>query len=275
MKILLVEDSPVLQAELSNYIKNAGHAVTVADNGETAVQLMELTGADLIICDVEMPGLDGFETVSIIRDYLGEQWIPIIFITKRDQVEDFLAGFEAGADDYMIKPVNEKILQAKMMVMERFILMQQQLNEARNAPEESSKFDKLTHVYSSENFVDLAGLQWSMLTRQELAASILIVDIDHFGPYIDYYGQEESDKTLQKVAKAISSSVHRPGDFVGHLREDDFIVMLPDTGSIGANRVAERICIGIESLNIEHKRSRVLGVISASVGVATVLSLRC
>lgn len=271
---MLVEDSPTLQLKISNYIKAAGHAITVANNGETAVQLMELSGADLVICDVEMPGLDGYETVSIIREFLGEQWVPIIFITKRDRIEDFIAGFEVGADDYLVKPVVEQILHAKLKVMERFILMQQQLNEARNTPEEATKFDKLTHVYSSDHFLDLALLHWSILSRQSLPVSLLMIDIDYFKLFQEYYGEQASTGCLKRVAKAITASVHRPGDFVGRITEDDFILMLPDTGDSGAAKVAARIVAAVEALNIEHKRSRILGVVSVSIGVATSLNLK-
>ena len=274
MKVMLVEDSPTLQLEISNYIKNAGHSVIVANDGETAVQIIELSGADLIICDVEMPGLDGYETVSIIREFLGEQWLPIIFITKRDSVEDFIAGFEVGADDYLAKPVVEKILHAKLRVMERFILMQQQLNEARNTPEEAAKFDQLTHVYSSDHFLDLALLQWSILSRQSLPVSLLMIDLDYFKLYQEFYGEQVSSDCLKKVAKAITASVHRPGDFVGRITEDNFMLMLPDTRESGAAKVAERICLAVEALNIEHKRSRVLGVVSVSIGVSSSANLK-
>ncbi len=271
---MLVEDSPTLQLEISNYIKNAGHSVTVANDGETAVQLIELSGADLVICDVEMPGLDGYETVSIIREFLGEQWLPIIFITKRDSVEDFVAGFEVGADDYLVKPVNEKILHAKLRVMERFMLMQQQLNEARNTPEEAAKFDQLTHVYSSDHFLDLALLHWSILSRQSLPVSLLMIDIDYFKSFQQHCGEQASSDCLKKVAKAITASVHRPGDFAGRITEDDFILMLPDTNESGAEKVAKRICLAVEDLNIEHKKSRVLGVVSVSVGVVSSVNLK-
>lgn len=274
MKVLLVEDSPTLQVEISSYIKNAGHMLTVASNGETAVQLMELSGADLIICDIEMPGLNGLETVSIIRDFLGEQWIPIIFISKHDSVEDFLAGFEVGADDYLVKPVNEQILHAKMRVMERFMHMQQQLNEARNAPEEATKFDKLTHVYSSDHFFDLALLHWSILSRQSLTVSLLMIKIDYFKDYLNYYGEMLTQKCFKRVAQAISATVLRPGDFVGRITEDELILMLPDTGKAGSEKVAERICHSIEALNLEHKLSRVLGVVTVSIGVATTSNLK-
>jgi len=274
MKVLLIEDSPTLQLEISNYVENAGHSITVANDGETAVQIMELSGADLIICDIEMPGLDGYETVTIIREFLGDQWAPIIFITKRDKVEDCLAGYEVGADDYLVKPINEKILHAKMRVMERFIQMQQQLNQALNTPDEYKNFDDLTGAYRSDHFLDLAMLHWSILSRQNLPVSLVMLNIDYFEQYEEFYGEESRDICLKKVAKAICTSVHRPGDFVGRITEKEFIIMLPDTGKMGSEKVAARICQTVESLSLEHKRSRVLGVVSVSIGVASINNLK-
>jgi len=274
MHVLLVEDSPTLRREISQYILNAGHTVTVANDGETAVQVMELGGADLIICDIEMPGLDGYETVSIIRESLGEFWVPIIFLTKLNKVSDFLAGLEVGADDYLIKPVNQKVLHAKMKVLERFIIMQQRLNEALNTHEQVEKFDRLTHVYNIEPFQEIAKLQWSIQARQSKPISILAIGIDHYEEYKTHYGKEKASICLQKVATQLSSSIHRPGDFVGKLTEDYFVVLLPDTTKSGAEKVSERMCLAIESLLIEHKKSRVFGVVSISIGGYSALNLK-
>jgi diguanylate cyclase (GGDEF)-like protein len=274
MHVLLVEDSQTLQKELANYITNADHKVTVAKDGETAVQMMELNGADLIICDVEMPGLNGYETVSIIREALGEYWVPIIFLTKRNTVEDFLQGIQVGADDYIIKPINEKVLHAKLKIMERFIIMQQQLNEALNAHEKSQKFDPLTQVYSKAHFLELAKLQWTILTRQQQPASILVIEIDYLNEFRQHYESEATDACIQRVAHKLSSSIHRPGDFVGRISDGQFVVMLPETSKSGSEKVAERVLSQVESLNIEHKKSRALGVVSISVGGQSIISLK-
>ncbi len=273
MKVMLVEDDPVLQVKLSSYIENMGYSITLAHDGETAVQLMELTGADLIICDVEMPGLDGFETVSIIRDYLDDLWVPIIFLTKNSDPEDLLTGFEVGSDDFIVKPVNERILHARMQVMERFIIMQQQLNEALILNEELLKVDRVTQVYSTNYFFDLARLQWSILERQKLPASLMNISIDNFDSYKDFYGEEASRDALKIVADVINSTIQRPCDFVGKMNDEHFVLMLPDTGSKGAEKVAEAICNAVESLNIEHKHSRTLGVMSVSIGISSAANL--
>ena len=274
MRVLLVEDDPVLRKEISQYIINAGHKVTIAEDGETAVQMVELNGTDLIICDIGMPGLNGYETVSIIREELAEHWIPIIFLTKRNKLEDYLKGFEVGADDYLIKPVHEKVLTAKMNVMERFIIMQQQLSEALDSPEESQMYDEQTLVYNKTYFENLASLQWSILSRQNHSASILIITIDGLNLYEEKYGSDITSKTIQQVARALSSVTHRPGDFVGRLPDNRFVIMLPESSKMGAEKVSIRIQQSVEALQIENKTSRVLGVISASIGGVCSLDLK-
>jgi diguanylate cyclase (GGDEF)-like protein len=274
MHVLLVEDSPTLQKVLSDYITQADHKVTVAKDGETAVQIMEMKGADLIICDVEMPGLNGYETVSIIREALGEYWVPILFLTKHNTVEYFLRGIEVGADDYIIKPINQKVLLAKLKIMERFIIMQKQLNEALSAHEKSLKIDGLTQVYSKEHFLELAKLQWSILIRQKQPTSILVIEIDYFKEFTEHYESSAANKCIQKVAHRLSASIHRPGDFVGRINEDQFVIMLPETSKSGSEKIAERILTQIESLNIENKKSRVLGVVSVSIGGQAIIDLK-
>jgi diguanylate cyclase (GGDEF)-like protein len=274
MNILLIDDSPTIQQELASYVKNAGHSITLAKDGETAVQMMEMKGADLVICDVEMPGLNGFETVSIIRDSMRESWVPIIIISKRDDIEDLLEGYDVGADDYLIKPVDERLFQAKIKVMERFINTQQQLNEIRNLPKELQMFDALTQVYNFNHFIDRAQLHWSIMARQMLSASVLIIRLDYFKEYQEYYESEAAKTCLQSVASCISKSLSRSTDFVGRMFENDFIVLLPDTGKSGSEKIAERLCLAVESLNIENKPSRVLGVVSVTIGIATTSQLK-
>lgn len=274
MKILLIEDSPTLQFQLARQIDMLGHSVITAKNGEVAVQLMELSRADLVVCDVEMPGLNGYETVSIIREFLGDYWVPIIFITGNSSVEDFVRGFKAGADDYLTKPVQKEILQAKIEVMEKFVLMQKHLYEVKNTPNNFSLFDKLTQFYCEESFAKLAVKQWAVLSRQRLAASVLVLNIDQYSYYLDYYGEAKTEQCIEKVADAIRESVKRPGDFIARFGSDDFAIMLPDTGRSGADKVAERIRMAVENLAIEHKKSTILGVVSVSVGGGTALRVR-
>ncbi|WP_196139593.1 diguanylate cyclase domain-containing protein [Aliikangiella sp. G2MR2-5] len=266
MKVLLIEDSQTLQFQLTKLIEGFGHEVIVAESGETAIQILEQISADLIICDVEMPGLSGFETVPIIRDLLGDHWVPIIMMTGRESVEDCVEGLSIGADDYLVKPVHKSLLHAKIKVMERFIDMQERIEELKNQPAKSSQYDELTHVYTEPSFFEHAESYWAISARQKLTVSLLLIDIDYYGAYVDYCGQQAADDCMQQVANAIHSSSQRPGDLVGRYRASEFIVLLTDTSEDGAARVAQRITAAVEELGIQHRRSKVSGAISVSVG---------
>ena len=274
MNVLLVDDSPTQQFQLTRYMVEAGHSVVNASCGEAAVQLMEKSPADLIICDVEMPGLNGYETVSIIRESLDEFWVPIIFTTSRSSLEDCLQGFEAGADDYLIKPVKREILNAKMQVMEKFISMQQLVNEYQNSTVYSSRFDEETQVYNAQYFFELALQQWSVMSRQRMPVSVLILNIDHYCEFAEFYGEESALDCLQKIAGVASEAIHRPADFIGRFQKEGFILTLPDTGRTGADTVAERIRTGVKALNIENKTSEVSGVVTVSIGGGTCFRAR-
>ena len=270
MKILLIEDSKTLRRIIGGYVESAGHVLVTADTGEIALQLLETEQFDLILSDVDMPGLGGFDTVRLIREMLGEHWIPIIFITSRDDDADFIEGFEAGSDDYIVKPIREVFLQAKIRVMERFINMQNKLHELIIQPAPPQQFDALTSCYNSHSFLHLAEIQWSVLARRNEPVCLMLVDIDYFSAYREFYGAKKGDLALKTVAKAVKQSALRPNDFVGRMNKNDFMIMLPATDEKGATKVANRMVTVIESQHIEHRKSPLSGVVSVSIsGIAT------
>ena len=274
MKVLLIEDSPTIQAQLTKYLEEYGASVVTSSSGENAVQLLDQFSIDLVICDIEMPGLNGLETVPIIREHFSDRWVPIVFITSKDSVDDYIKGFEAGADDYLIKPVNKNVLHAKIRILQRFILMQRLNSQLRDDAEKFSRKDLLTQSYTHEHFKELASLQWSILARQNLPVSFLIVEVDEYDSYADYYSEPEAHKVLSRIAQCIQWALLRPGDLLGRLENQYFIVLLPDTGFSGAKKVAERICTQVAGLCIEHKLSQVSGVVTVSIGGGTCLRLK-
>ncbi|WP_444997727.1 response regulator [Aliikangiella sp. IMCC44359] len=273
MNILLVEDSETLQYQFTKFLEEAGHSVVVASSGEKAIQLMELSPIELIICDVEMPGLNGYETVSIIRESLADNWIPIMIATNLSSNQDCLKGFEAGADDYLVKPISKELLHAKIGVMERFILIYQNSKIGKNNAL-SQQQNQLTGFTDYPMFLERAELQWAILSRQHLPASFLVVKIDRFVDYKQSCGNKASKKCLKEVSEAIKLCVRRPGDIVAKMNDEEFIVMLTDTGKVGAASVAKNICRSVEKLNIEYKQSSSLDVITVSVGGSTCIRLR-
>ncbi|MGQ9426367.1 diguanylate cyclase [Gilvimarinus sp. F26214L] len=268
MKILLVEDSATLRFTMCAYIQHAGHEPLVAESGEQAVQLIETTPVDLVIMDVEMPGLDGFETTRLIREVLGERWVPIIFVTGMGDEASYQQGIEAGGDDYMIKPVSPAILQAKLRAMARIISMQKQLQQLNARLQALSQRDGLTELFNRRTYEDKARSQWHISTRAHEPVAVLMIDVDHFKEYNDYYGHQAGDTCLQQVAAALSAALHRPADILARYGGEEFIVFLPGTSRAGARTVAHSLRSAVKSLAIPHASSQSADVVTVSIGAA-------
>lgn len=269
MKILLVEDSATLRHAMSQYITDAGHTPLIAQSGEEALQLLEGTPVDMIIMDVEMPGLNGFETTRLIREWLGGHWIPIVFVTGLNEDENYREGIEAGGDDYLIKPVSYMIIKAKIRAMERIAVMRDQLNQLNAELEALSQLDSLTQIYNRRTFNEIGQQQWLIAARQQQPISALMIDADHFKLYNDHYGHPAGDSCLQKITNAIKSCLHRPTDLLGRYGGEEFIVLLPETDINGAFRVADAIKKAVEAAAILHEASPTSNCVTVSVGGAS------
>lgn len=269
MKILLVEDSATLRHAMCQYISEAGHQPLVAESGEEAMQMLEGTPVDLIIMDVEMPGLDGFETTRLIREWLGGHWIPIIFLTGKNEDDSYREGIEAGGDDYLIKPISPVIIKAKIRAMARIAEMRDQLKQLNAELEALSKLDSLTQILNRRTFNELADHEWLLAQRHQSPTSVLMIDVDHFKPYNDHYGHPAGDECLRLIVAGIKECLHRPSDLLGRFGGEEFIVLLPETDRAGAERVAQCINQKIRALHLEHKFSPTASVITLSIGGAT------
>lgn len=271
MNILLVEDSATLRHAMSHYVTAAGHTPVLASSGEEALQMLEDTLIDMVIMDVEMPGLNGFETTRLIREWLGERWIPIIFVTGLSDDENYREGIEAGGDDYLIKPVSAIIIQAKIRAMERISSMRDQLNQLNQELAALSQQDSLTHLYNRRTFTEKATHQWLVSTRQQLPLGALMIDVDHFKLYNDHYGHLAGDQCLVQIADAIKSCLHRPADLLARYGGEEFIALLPDTDQAGVEAVASSIVNAVAALQLPHEVSPTRPFATVSIGASTCL----
>lgn len=269
MKILLVEDSATLRYAMRNYIIEAGHTPLIAQSGEESLQMLETTPVDMIIMDVEMPGLNGFETTRLIREWLGGHWIPIIFVTGRNEDESYREGIEAGGDDYLIKPVSAMIIKAKIRAMERITEMRDQLNQLNAELEALSQLDSLTQTYNRRTFNEMAQQQWLLAARQQKPVSVLMIDVDHFKLYNDHYGHPAGDTCLKKITQAIRDCLNRPFDLLGRYGGEEFIVLLPETDSLGAMKIADSINAQMEKAGLRHEVSPTHHQVTVSIGGAS------
>lgn len=269
MHILIVEDSKTLQKIMEKQIVQAGHQASLAQNGEMAVQMVDKT-IDMVIMDVEMPGLDGYETTRLIRENLGDDWIPIIFVTGMADDRDLAAGIEAGGDDYLIKPVSPVILDAKIKAMERIADMRRQLNELNDELTELSQHDSLTGLYNRRVFEEKAETAWQRTARFHEPLTLLLIDIDFFKPYNDYYGHVEGDECIRKVAEALQKALNRPGDLIARYGGEEFICLLPNTDAQGAKHISEQLRKMVRDLRLEHRASQIDKYVTISIGANVV-----
>ena len=272
MNILIAEDSATLRHAMCQYIRNAGHNPIIATNGEEALQLFDAKVVDMVVMDVEMPGLDGFETTRLMREWLEKEeiWLPIIFVTGKNEEEDLRRGIDVGGDDYLIKPVSETILLAKIRAMERIMAMRDELQRLNQSLVELSERDSLTKLFNRRTFDDRAENAWKQAARNHEALAILIMDIDHFKLYNDCYGHVAGDECIVKVAEALLQSLGRPGDIVARYGGEEFIAVLTDTREDGAYHVAERIRQNVAALNVRHRESPTATHVTVSIGGAVI-----
>ncbi len=266
MKVLLIEDSPTLLELTAELLTTAGHEVYCAVTGNDAVDMPELTSVDIILLDVEMPGLNGFETCSLIREKL-DNWIPIIFLTSRSDDASFQTGIDAGGDDYLVKPVSHVILHAKLKAMQRILEMREEMAAMNKSLEKMSQSDSLTGLLNRRAFFDIANRDWQAATRDNSSISIAILDIDYFKPYNDHYGHPEGDTCLKAVAQCLQNSLKREMDIIARYGGEEFIVILPGTSLQGADLVFKRLCKAVEDLQLPHIASKVCPVVTLSIGI--------
>lgn len=249
-----------------SYIKKLGHESIVACSGEESLQVLESHDVDMIIMDVEMPGLNGYETTHLIREALGSHWIPIIFVSGMSSDTSLAEGIEAGGDDYLIKPVSIVILQAKIRAMERLSSMRNEMAALNEELIELSQRDPMTQLYNRRAFNDKSEEYWRVATRNNEPLTILLLDIDHFKLYNDAYGHIAGDECIRRVAESLTHCFNRPGDIVARYGGEEFIILLANTTLEGAEYVAEQMRLSITELEIRHKASPSGRFLSVSIG---------
>ncbi len=270
MKILVADDSKTNLAILVNALIKLGHEVVSANNGEEAVLFFKQQRPDLVILDVFMDGMDGFECAKKLREYNTEDWIPIIFLSSAVDDEHIAKGINAGGDDYLAKPFSELTLAAKIKAMQRISDMRQQLCATTKKLRVLSSIDPVTHIYNRLEFDKkiIEKMEYANQHNQPLA--LLFIDIDHFKRINDSLGHHIGDFILREVASRIAACI-RSDDILARLGGDEFAIILPHLNMPEtAALVAQKI---IEVLKPPYKITEQEIHISCSIGIACFPSL--
>lgn len=260
-RLLLVDDQPVQLQAL--YRTLAGdYQLFMATNGEQALQVALQQQPDLILLDVVMEGLDGFGVLQRLRAQAQTPAIPVIFVTAHSDQDIESRCLEAGAVDFITKPINPAVVRARVRT---HLTLKFQSDLLRSL----AFVDGLTGVANRRRFDERLALEWARAQRHGHALSLLLVDVDHFKAYNDRYGHQAGDEALRRVAACLTEQMRRGTDLVARYGGEEFACLLPDTDSEQALALAQRIVEAVPLMAIPHSACPVAPVLTVSVGVAT------
>ena len=260
--ILVVDDEAANHTFLTHLL-SPEYTVFVAKNGQSAIKIARSVSPDLILLDILMPGMNGYDVFGALKSFDETRDIPVIFITGLNSNEDEKKGLAMEAVDYISKPFDKDIVRLRVRNHIKIV------NQIRTINQLSST-DPLTHLLNRRGFEPLLFREWGRSIREKLPVSVMLLDADRFKEYNDTYGHQQGDTALVEVANSITQSCGRSTDYSARWGGEEFIVLLPNTEPAGALEVAERIRANIEAMAIpllcggETK-------ITVSIGVNTIV----
>lgn len=291
--ILIVDDRPENLLTLECLLESPERNIIRAASGQEALGAMLRHDFALVLLDVQMPDMDGFETAALMRGNRRTRHIPIIFVTaNRTEEHHIFRGYDSGAVDYLFKPLNPQMLQSKVQVFlelhrQRLDLQAKaseldakvaQLQALQGELEEKnrqllllSSLDGLTGIFNRRQFDEVLHLEWQRMSRDKAALALIILDVDHFKLFNDHYGHLAGDRCLRRVAATLAALLKRPADVVARYGGEEFAAILPNSTMHGACAVAEKMRQAVMRLAIEHKISPVHEMVTVSLGVSATI----
>jgi diguanylate cyclase (GGDEF)-like protein len=274
MKILIAEDDALSRLVLERAIRKLDHEPITATDGTQAWGLFQSSKVDVVISDWMMPGMDGVELCHRVRMMADAPYTYFIFLTALTDKDHCLAGLEAGADDYLSKPLNQFDLKTRLLVAQRVTSLHRQLAAQKSELErlngllfEQAHRDPLTHLRNRLQMEeDLAALQ-DGIARYKHSCCLALCDIDFFKSFNDHYGHLAGDDVLCAVAQAITQNV-RACDSVYRYGGEEFLIVLPEQSLASSAVAVARMLQAVENLAIPHCTRKPEGVITMSAGIA-------
>jgi len=261
-KVLIVDDEKMNLDVLVGLLKPYYRTVAAKSGEQAFKRLKILPLPDLILLDIMMPGMDGYDVCRKLKGDNTTRDIPVIFITGKNDEQDEAKGFQAGAVDYITKPFSPLIALARVKT-------HIELKRRGDMLERLAGLDGLTGIPNRRNFDQFLDAEWKRSIRYHHMISLIIMDIDYFKFYNDHYGHADGDECLKKVANIISKSMIRSTDLSARYGGEEFACVLPETDFEGAITTAQRIMTSIQNMRIPHAQSQIADYVTVSIGVAS------
>jgi two-component system cell cycle response regulator len=265
--ILLAEDDPVTRMLMTRFLKKAGYEVDAVANGCEALDKMTKRYYPMLVTDWEMPEMDGIALCKAVRNMHLDGYVYALLLTARDSKEHIIAGLEAGADDYLIKPVHEPELIARLNAGRRILNLEHSLRAANQRNRILSITDALTGTFNRRYLMEQLPRELERCRRYAYPLSVLMCDVDHFKEINDARGHAAGDEVLQQFAARVQKPIRSNSDWVARYGGEEFLIVLPETAHEGAVNVAEKIRTLISSTPFTTRVGD--AVVTASFGVAS------
>jgi diguanylate cyclase (GGDEF)-like protein len=266
MKILLADDEPIARTMLEHWLAGWGYEVTLARDGESALQaLKDDPELRLLVVDWVMPKKDGIDVCKAIRNGPQEPYVYVVLLTAKDDKSDIIAGLDAGADDYLVKPCNPLELKVRLRAGRRVIELQEQLVKARESLRFEAMHDSLTGLLNRGAVLEQLSKELVRASRRSAPVAVLMGDLDHFKSINDTHGHPAGDVVLKESARRLQAGV-RAYDSVGRLGGEEFIAVLPECDAKTGLSVAQRLCRSFAEVPTKYGGTSISHTIS--IGVA-------
>ncbi|MEA2060420.1 MAG: diguanylate cyclase [Thermodesulfobacteriota bacterium] len=260
--ILIVDDQPANIRSLSAILQEE-YTIMVATSGAKALEIARgKKKPDLILLDVKMPEMDGYEVLRSLKSDENTRDIPVVFVTAKDADDEEEFGLKLGAADYITKPVRTAIAKVRIRNLIDLKIKTDQI-------EYISKHDGITDIPNRRLFDDYCRRAWGQAQRNSQPLSVIMMDIDYFKELNDHYGHSAGDECIRRVAQALAEQIYREADMVARYGGDEFAAVLPDTDTAGAMQIACRFKEAVAKLAIPHAFSKITDVVTLSIGTAT------
>lgn len=260
--VILVVDDEIANIEIVSAALDDDYEISFALSGTQAIEVAHAAGPDLILLDVLMPGLNGYDLCRLLKQDAALSAVPVIFTTSLDATESEVLGLSAGAIDYVTKPFQPSALRRRVGNHIEMKRMRDQLAGLAMQDHLTGLGNRRMLEHRLQGEMRQSGRDGSDLT-------LILIDVDHFKRFNDTYGHPQGDRCLQQVAAVLGQHMNRGRDLCARYGGEEFACILPDTDHAGGIVVAQAIRAGVESLAIPHSGSSVGPVVTISLGVTT------